>query len=415
MSQTPQAQSSTATATTPITTPPASKGLGDSQFANTVVNPIGITRVDTPPPTASSAETPAQAEADPALEKKVKGMTFPQCPRFENDLLPVLQKKFGDDFKYTKQLAEVLENAEISHRIKKKRKGSMEITDIALGDGSKISFIPEYQGSSEFIGKSGLGKFTSETAKAAIALAVSKGWTKVAVLGATEYKDMMWLEAQRQGLEVVKYRPDPKSQVWEILKAEDEEKYRNALAGKPNKASQKQEAEEDPAKRQDAGVKNVQSQTAAAEPEKPKTTEAPSTPAEKGIGSSKIAITQESKPSRAPQKDTFEDFLDKKIAAATSNEEKRGLNELGEALASGKLKMDAAQKAVFMGKLESPLFSDTGKAIGGYNNAIADVQNIAKAQGSSVTFPKVPEKDAPATTPSIIIPTGYKSRGANGP
>lgn len=427
MTQPQEAQGTTATATAP------EKGPEDTKFSNALFVPVGVTQ---PEPKKPAAETPAQpqqqqqqpeAEASADLSNKVQGMKFPDCPRFENTILPELKQKFGDDFDYTRQLAEALEKAQKITRRKKMQGNTMlEVLEILLADKSKLTYLPDFKGQGEFIGNPGglFGKFTEETAKATIAMAISKGWESVKLHGSNEYKDMLWLEAQRQGIEVNGYRPDLRSPVWAKLKEEDPEKHKSAMQGEPSSrfTPLKADTERKPATKVEAPqeLKLVEENGKRESPESTSTISGQTFPAQtakdtappiqSNIGANTLA--RQTPPATGEK---FEQWIERMIHGAQSNEEKRGLDQLGEALASGKLKMDEAQKAVFKGKLQSPVVNDKGQPLGGYNAAIADVENIAKAQKADITFPRAPDKDASSAAPSIIVASGYKSRGVGGP
>lgn len=73
----------------------------------------------------------------------------------------------------------------------------------------------------EFIGMLNKKMVVDEhDAKVMIGLAKARGWKNINVQGTAEERDRLWLEAQRQGLNVTNYVPDPNSEVAKAWLAE---------------------------------------------------------------------------------------------------------------------------------------------------------------------------------------------------
>lgn len=81
---------------------------------------------------------------------------------------------------------------------------------IDLRDGDKLSTI---NATSSSIGVAAGAEMSANDAKAIIAIAKSSGWPQVVPgkYATEEQKDMLWLEAQRQGMHMKGYEPDPDS------------------------------------------------------------------------------------------------------------------------------------------------------------------------------------------------------------
>ncbi|MEZ0225509.1 MAG: LPD7 domain-containing protein [Alphaproteobacteria bacterium] len=121
--------------------------------------------------------------------------------------------------------------------------------NIDLPSGSTLT------ASDSFIGIGMSDEMQPADAKAIIGIAKSRGWTEVSVnRQATEaQKDMMWLEAQRQGIPVKNYEPDPDSKAakaWRqeqlnhgVSQADNEDYHKKTMLLLKGKA----DAEQDPA------------------------------------------------------------------------------------------------------------------------------------------------------------------------
>lgn len=117
----------------------------------------------------------------------------------------------------------------------------------------------------EFIGRRGLfGAMTQELAEAELTLAKARGWESITLHGRESTKEMLWLSAQRRGIEVTNFVPSPDSEVYKIWKKESQE-----LSGVMN-------AKDDAAPKNDAAP----AQDTPAAPAEAPAAEAPAAPEE---------------------------------------------------------------------------------------------------------------------------------------
>lgn len=117
----------------------------------------------------------------------------------------------------------------------------------------------------EFIGRRGLfGAMTQELAEAELTLAKARGWESITLHGRESTKEMLWLSAQRRGIEVTNFVPSPDSEVYKIWKKESQE-----LSGVMN-------AKDDAAPKNDAAP----AQDTPAAPAETPAAEAPAAPEE---------------------------------------------------------------------------------------------------------------------------------------
>jgi hypothetical protein len=77
-----------------------------------------------------------------------------------------------------------------------------------LEDGGSVKWHRSLQGQGEFVGKTGFfSKMNEKEAEATIAICKNRGWKKVTLYGSVEQKEMMWLEAKKQDMEVTNFAP----------------------------------------------------------------------------------------------------------------------------------------------------------------------------------------------------------------
>ena len=94
--------------------------------------------------------------------------------------------------------------------------------DFKLPTGQTIEWHRN-MGGSEFIGMTRkTGTFDLNAAHAVVAASKSKGWMTINVHGTPEQKDMMWLEAQRQKIEVLNHQPALNSKYRQMWEAEQD-------------------------------------------------------------------------------------------------------------------------------------------------------------------------------------------------
>ncbi len=91
-----------------------------------------------------------------------------------------------------------------------------------LVNGHKLDWDEAKQGREEFIGRRvDAASFDSTDARATVAAALARGWKAMNVIGDKNQQEAMWLEAQRQGIQVANFRPDEGSDVkklWDVEK-----------------------------------------------------------------------------------------------------------------------------------------------------------------------------------------------------
>lgn len=130
---------------------------------------------------------------------------------FGHDPLKVLNEAWGIPY-ITPQLRNAIGNASV----KKTKDGGVLFHRSMFHD---ILWQPMAEGG-EFIGMKGRGSlFNQQDAKSIIAIAVAKGWKNdnkgIQVHGTTRQKEMLWLEAQRQGLKVEGFQPRHTSKAYQ--------------------------------------------------------------------------------------------------------------------------------------------------------------------------------------------------------
>lgn len=301
----------------------------------------------------------------------------------------LLDEILGDDphAKYRRYLEEVIdiEKCKKGHllkgnfwthgEIKIYLKGHSEILSLEQKNGQEKIYV---RGASFFRGMS------PEMADIAMKLAATRGWEKVSVSGPVQKREELWYAAMVNGLEVTNYTPSANSPTWERLKLH----HPQVLEEWTKKNSEKRAAAagETPEAEKPAALP-------AEAPEAPKPVEA-----EKPAEAPKPA--EPAKP--AESGDAFQDFLKEKADKASTPAEREGIEQLRAALASGKLKMDETEKAIFKGTYDSTSIIE-GKPVGGYNNAIGIVEKIAQAKKVEIAFPKAPEAEVAAEA-RIIVP-----------
>lgn len=79
--------------------------------------------------------------------------------------------------------------------------------------------------------------FDEADADAIVALSAVRGWGPLNVHGNTKEKELLWLAAMDQGLDVANFTPEPDSDIWEKLKQRQAAKQANAPGTGPGDAS----------------------------------------------------------------------------------------------------------------------------------------------------------------------------------
>ncbi|HRI76519.1 MAG TPA: hypothetical protein PLX33_05960 [Alphaproteobacteria bacterium] len=157
---------------------------------------------------APAAATPEDEEegADGAKKKKSK---------FLNDeYQQMIYRKIWKVDEIDPEVAKVIDNLKYDNK-----KGVMTF-ETPAGD---VKWGVDSHGR-EFIGRRGLfSGMTQDLANAEMTLAAARGWKGVSVHGRESTKEMLWLAAQRQGLNVSNFVPKETSEVYKIWKKESEE------------------------------------------------------------------------------------------------------------------------------------------------------------------------------------------------
>jgi len=157
-----------------------------------------------------------------------------------------------------------------------------------LEEGSTIKWHENFMQQGEFIGKTGFFKsVTEKDAEAIVAIAKNRGWTKIAVYGNREQKEMFWLEAKKQGMEVGNFVPmadSPILQKWAQVQQELADK---TLAGVQNgdNAPLEVKGEVKPGADERPGYRSSEPATE----ETPKAADAPKTVADSAIAGKLVA------------------------------------------------------------------------------------------------------------------------------
>lgn len=131
----------------------------------------------------------------------------------KNGFLDIMNEGKWNIGEITDTLKEALEDGEV----RANRKHGL---DFVRPNGHKIEWH-ENMGGAEFIGMTRKTKnFDLDDAKIVVAASKSRGWKAISVHGSPEQRDMMWLEAQRQGIEVANHTPSPNSEYLKKWKEE---------------------------------------------------------------------------------------------------------------------------------------------------------------------------------------------------
>ena len=230
---------------------PASQFVGQKPTARALVSAAGGTSPfsafmgDTDPQMAGVSASDDATPNDPTPTKNAKAkkpqepnkpVVDPEAEEAEEELnaANLAKSKFATNLRLGKHIAlfndrwgvpsldpalvEAIEKATIEEN--KKTKGFT----IVLPNGHKIDWVPEAQGIGEFIGMMGKhAPMDEQDAHVIIAAGKSKGWSSVKVHGSAQDKELLWLEAQRQGLQVSNFAPplnSPIRALWEAEQAE---------------------------------------------------------------------------------------------------------------------------------------------------------------------------------------------------
>lgn len=170
-------------------------------------------------PDALAVETPAAKEEPQPLpavtDEQLKKTPF--TVNFETQHLPVLKDAWG-----VPDIDPALKAA--LGGVKKTAEG----LDLALANGHHIQWNANISGT-EFIGnKDRNPDFNTDDARAVVAASKSRGWNAINVHGDARQKESLWLEAQRQGVQVANFSPAEDSEARRIWAREQ-----SARAAKP--------------------------------------------------------------------------------------------------------------------------------------------------------------------------------------
>lgn len=265
----------------------------------------------------------------------------------------------------------------------------------------------------EFIGVrtgSFLKQFDETDAKAVVALSKARGWESINVHGKPAQKDMLWLEAQRQGLLVENYSPSP------------------TMAAQWEKEKQQMEAD-----KHIIGVNNAADGVpipSEADKKGPEEKKAAAKKPEQVVGTTEKPIsnfqTKAASKRRKPgartvgpiEGETTDQYFSRKINNAKTDEEKEGFRALAAALQNGDLNIEDVQMTKLLrdelsGTTIAQELSVAKKVLGGLSPAVNDSiikrditttseNAAAKAEGSAVkaeTAKPPKAKAAAAATP----------------
>lgn len=293
------------------------------------------------------------AEAPPSEETDYKSSPDYSAflANFRAKNLPVLNDMWGvpdvnDEFK------EAIGN---SGSIKKSKYG----LDFNLPNGHKIEWHAQL-GGSEFIGMSRqTDKFDADDAHATVAASIARGWQAINVHGTVAQKEMLWLEAQRQGIEVTNFQPTMDSDVrrqWEQEAMERAQRRSDkevvGISDHPMNPTQKEldeaRAAGDAPAQEETATPPENKDAAKPEPEKKEVAQpaAADADAESTPASKSSFIGPKTGEKAAPEAEaelpagsiTFEQFLKREMNdAKNSGEVSRGYMEIQSAIVEGKL------------------------------------------------------------------------------
>lgn len=238
-------------------------------------------------------------------------------------------------------------------------------------------------GGAEFIGmplKS--AKFDESDAHAVVATSKSRGWQAITLYGNVEQKEMMWLEAQRQGVAVNNFTPREGSPVLEKWRQEAQSRADDQIVGISA-------AEHGPINLPKSMFVDTETLKDAPAKDTPKET-APAKDAAK---------PQEVTPApAAPQgAESFDEFIDRKISAAKGDPElQKGLLAIREGIKNSAIPMDADGTS----KLKSALGDDDGADRAKYQAAARELEGRVK----DLKLPAVEVKAPAAETPKVDAP-----------
>lgn len=179
----------------------------------------GKPAIDTTPKNDDAAPAP-----EPQQQAQGKGIAAYQTAFRKNGFIDFMNNEWGTpdvDDEMKKAIGE-------KGKIRKNNKYGL---DFVLNNGQKIEWHQNL-GGSEFIGMTSRTKdFDLTTAHAVIATSKTRGWKTVHVHGDKDQKDMLWLEAMRQGLEVANHQPTMDSKYRAMWEKEAQERLDANLQG----------------------------------------------------------------------------------------------------------------------------------------------------------------------------------------
>ncbi len=370
-----------------------------------------VTIENTTPPDASApsaeasaaAQQPAQAaaQAEPAKidEEKMQDVIILNTSANSNIAAEAEAKEKA---KKKRLLDEILDDPLAKH-YETLSKRIDEERCVKLGEGHyKIALngCSDYidfksDGKTESITLKGASLFkgmSPEAADTAMKMAADRGWTSVALKGPAAKKDMLWYAAKMNGLEVTGYEPKPDSAIVKKLEkdlAEQKKLQDEALKNAAPKAEEQQQAA--PASKFADGEKPKAEGNEATAP----AVAAPADNAPKAEPPKADIPKQGSYKAGTPREDSpknFQQWIEQAAREAPSKVERDGLNKLGEAVASGKIKMDGLESDLVRAK----------HGVEGYNSAMKLAQGIADRSNSGIVFPKAAENEGPKAIPSSL-------------
>jgi len=235
-------------------------------------------------------------------------------------------------------------------------------------------------GGAEFIGMPRKSStFDSTDAHAVVAASKSRGWQAITVYGTVEQKEMLWLEAQRQGIKVSNFEPREGSPILDKWREEAQAKADDQVVG---------------ISASEHGPMNLpKSMFVDTEALK---TDAPKTDAPKSETPKTDAPKAETPPAQTATQgaESFDEFLDRKISAAKGDPDlQKGLLAIREGIKNNAIPMDADGTA----QLKSALGADDGADRAKYQAAARELEGRVKDL-------KLPSVEVKAATPDVAAP-----------
>ncbi|MEZ0261279.1 MAG: LPD7 domain-containing protein [Alphaproteobacteria bacterium] len=223
--------------------PEALTGVSNGSAPEIVITtpaPDAAAAAKTTPPAAEGAAAivapPAEEEAPPVIKAppppQQQQQPAPKTDEYDRDGAPKApalpaEPDAEEEIRDTRKMRQLLNDKwglqwpdPVLHNIMQKGSVTKGFGGIVfeLEGGSTIKWHENFMQQGEFVGKTGFfAKVSEEEAEATVAIAKNRGWTKLNVYGNRDQKEMFWLEAKKQGMEVANFQPmadSPIMQKW---------------------------------------------------------------------------------------------------------------------------------------------------------------------------------------------------------